>query len=108
MTARNLDPSYLTDTQVDSITVFAGAHTPVKDQLVLIKKKQLPDDVKELTCQLRMLVKDSARKLNTSNLRRQLRAPEVQTSRNLRVSNHSTLYPVSLALTYFDRVSILD
>ena len=70
MTARNLDPGYRTDTQVDAITVFTGAHTPMKDQLVLIKKKHLPDDVKELTCQLRMLVKDSARKLNTSNLRR--------------------------------------
>ena len=70
MTARNLDPGHLTDTQVDAITVFACALTPVKDQVVLIKKKHHPHDVNELTRQLRMLVKDSARKLHTSNLGR--------------------------------------
>ena len=70
MTARNLDPGHLTDTQVDAITVFARALTPVKDQVVLIKKKHHPDDVKELPRQLRMLVKDLPRKLHTSNVRR--------------------------------------
>ena len=70
MTARNLDPGHLTDTQVDAITVFARALTPVKDSVILINKKHHKDDVKELTRQLRMLVKDSARKLQISNLRR--------------------------------------
>ena len=70
MTARKLDPGHLTDTQVDAITVFARALMPVKDQVVLIKKKHHPDDVKEFTRQLRMLVKDSARELHTSNLPR--------------------------------------
>ena len=69
MTARNLDPGHLTDTQVDAITVFARILTPMKYRVVLIKKKHHPDDDKELTCQLRILVKDSARKLHTSNLR---------------------------------------
>ena len=70
MTARNLDPGHLTDTQVDAITVFARALTPVKDRVTLIKKKHHTDDVRELTRHLRMLVKDSARKLQTSDLRR--------------------------------------
>ena len=70
MTARNLDPGHLTDTQVDAITIFARALMPVKDQVVLIKIKHHPDDIKELTRQLRRLVKDSARKLHTSNLSR--------------------------------------
>ena len=70
MTARNLDPGHLTDTQVDAITVFARALTPVKDQVVLIKKKQHPGGVGELARWPGVLVGDSARKLHTSNLRR--------------------------------------
>jgi len=70
MTARNLDPSHLTDAQVEAITVFARALPPVKDRVTHIKKNHHPDDVVELTRQLRMLVKDSARKLHTSNVRR--------------------------------------
>ena len=70
MTARNLDPGHLTNTQVDAITVFARSLSPVKERLALIKKKHHADDVEELSRRLRMLVKDSARKLHTSNLRR--------------------------------------
>ena len=70
MTARNLDPGHLTDAQVEAITVFARALPPVKDRVTHIKKNHHPDDVVELTRHLRMLVKDSARKLHTSNLRR--------------------------------------
>jgi len=69
MTARNLDPGRLTDTQVGAITVFACALPLVKDRVTLIKKKDQADDVGELTRHLRMLVKDSAKKLHTSNLR---------------------------------------
>ena len=50
--------------------VFARPLTTVKHHVVLIKNMHYPDDLKELTCQLRMLVKDSARKLQTSNLSR--------------------------------------
>ena len=59
----------MTDTEGDAITVFARALTQVKDRVALIEKKHHTDDVRELTHQLRMLLKDSARKLLTSNLR---------------------------------------
>ena len=70
MTARNLDPGHLTYTQVDAITLFARSLSPVKEPVTLIKTKDHADDVEELSRCLRMLVKDSARKLHTSNLRR--------------------------------------
>jgi len=70
MTARNLNPGHLTDVQVEAITVFARALPRVKDRVTHIKKYPHPDDVVELTRRLRMLVKDSARKLHTANLRR--------------------------------------
>jgi len=69
MTARNLDPSHLTDAQVEAITALARALPPVKDRVTQIKKDHHPDDVGELTRPLRRLVKDSARKLHTPNLR---------------------------------------
>ena len=70
MTALNLDPSYLTDAQVEAISVFVRALPPVKDHVTHIKKNHHPNDVVELSRHLRMLVKDSSRKLHTSNLRR--------------------------------------
>jgi hypothetical protein len=70
MTTNSLDPGHLTESQVDDITAFARAHPPVKARLELIQKSFHPDDVNELTRQLRFLVKDSARKLYTSNLLR--------------------------------------
>ena len=68
MIARNLDPGCLRDTQVKAITVFARALPPVKDRVTHIEKNHHLDDVVELTSHLRMLVVDSARKLQTSNL----------------------------------------
>ena len=70
ITAPNLDPGHLTDAQVEAITDFARALPPVKDRVTHIKKNHYPDDVVELTRHRRMLVKDSARKLHTSNLGR--------------------------------------
>jgi len=70
MTACNLDPSHLTDAQVEAITVFARALPPMKDRVTHIKKNHNPDEVVELTRHLRMLVQDSATNLHTSNLRR--------------------------------------
>ena len=68
MTAGNLDPGHLTNTEVDAITVVAHSLSPVKERLALIRKKHHADDVKELSRRLRMLVKDKTRKLHTSNL----------------------------------------
>ena len=70
MTAHNLDPGHLTNTQVDAITVFACSLSPVEERLALIKKKHHADDVEELSRRLRMLGNLAARKLHTSNLRR--------------------------------------
>ena len=70
MTAGNLDPDYLTDAQVEAITVFTRTLQLVKDSMTHIKKMQGRDDVVELSRPLRILVKDSARKLHTSNLGR--------------------------------------
>ena len=70
MTARNLGPGDLTNTQVDAITVFARSLSPVKECLTLIKQKDHADDVEKLSHRWRMLVKDSGRTLHTSNLRR--------------------------------------
>ena len=69
MTARNQDPGHLTDAQVEAITVFAWPLPPVNDRVAHIKSNHHPDDVVELIRPLRTLIKDSARKLHTSNLR---------------------------------------
>jgi len=68
MTARNLDTGHLTEAQGEAITVFARALPPGKDRITHIKKNQHPNDIVELNRHLRMLVKDSPRKLHTSNL----------------------------------------
>jgi len=70
MTARNLDPGHLIEAQVEAISVFARALPHVKDRTTHIKKNYHPDDVVELTRHLKMLVKDSPRKLHTSKLGR--------------------------------------
>jgi len=67
MTARNVDPGHLIDAQVEVITVFACALPSGNDRVTHLKKKHHPDDIVELTRHLRMLVKDSARKLHISN-----------------------------------------
>jgi len=70
MTARNLDPGHLTDAQVEAITLFARPLPPMKDRVTHINQNHHPDDVVELSRHLRMLVKDSGRKLHSSNLGR--------------------------------------
>ena len=64
--AQSLDPGRLTETQLESVIVFAGALDPVKSRIQFIKKKDHSDDVKEVDHQLRTLVKDTARKLQTA------------------------------------------
>jgi len=69
MIARLLDPGRLTESQVDSIVSFARSLSPVKERIELIKSQQYPDDVGEFICHLKVLIKDSAKKLQTSNER---------------------------------------
>jgi hypothetical protein len=67
--ARPLDPGRLTESQVDSIISFARGLSPVKERIELIKRQHHADDVWELIRHLKILVKDSAKKLQTSNER---------------------------------------
>ena len=46
--------------------VFASALRPVKSRIKFIKNKHYADDVKEIDRQLKILVKDTARKLQTA------------------------------------------
>ena len=64
--AQSLDPGRLTEAQLESVIVFASALSPVKSHIQLIKKKHNSYDIKEIDHQLRILVKDTARKLQTA------------------------------------------
>ena len=70
MIARHLDPGRLTETQVDSVLLFARGLSPVKERIVLLKRQHHADDVLELNRHLRILVKDSAKKLQATNERK--------------------------------------
>jgi len=65
--ARLLDPGRLTESQVDSIVSFAHRLSPVKERIELIKSQHHLDDVGEFIRHLKILVQDSAKKLQTSN-----------------------------------------
>ena len=67
--ARLLDPGRLTESQVDSIISFARSLSPVKERIEVIKSQHHPDDVAEFIRHLKIVVKDSAKKLRTSNER---------------------------------------
>jgi len=67
--ARLLDPGRLSESQVDSIVSFTCSLLPVKEHIELIKSQHHPDDVGEFFRHLKILVKDSAKKLQTSNER---------------------------------------
>jgi len=64
--ARPLDPGRLTESHADSIISFARSLSLVKERIELIKGEHHADDVWELIRHLKILVKDSAKKLQTS------------------------------------------
>ena len=64
--AQSLDPGRLIEAQFDSVVVFASALSPIKSRIKFIKNKHRADDVKEIDPQLRILVKDTAWKLQTA------------------------------------------
>ena len=64
--AQSLDPGQLTETQLESVSDFAGALDPVKSRIQFIKKKQHSDSVNDVDHRLRTLVKMTARKLQTA------------------------------------------
>jgi len=69
MIARHLDPGRLTETQVDSILFFARGLSPVKERIELIKREHYADDLLELNRHLKILVRDSGKKLQTTKER---------------------------------------
>ena len=64
--AQSLDPGRLTEAQFDPVVVLASARRPVKSRIKFIKSKHHADDVKEIDRQLKILVKNTARKLQTA------------------------------------------
>ena len=66
MQARSFDPGRLTAAQLTSMVVFASSLNPVQSRIMLIKTKHHSDDVKEVYRQLRMLVRDTAKELQTA------------------------------------------
>jgi len=69
MIARHLDPGHLTETQVDSILLFARGLSPVKERIELIKRQHHADDLLELNQHLKILVRDSGKKLQMTKER---------------------------------------
>jgi len=65
MIARHLDPGRLTETQGDSILLFARGLSPVKERIELIKREHHTDELLELNRHLKILVRDSGKKLQT-------------------------------------------
>ena len=66
MIAHHLDPGFLTESDVDSISLFAYDLTPVKQRIELIKREHQADNLLELNRHLRILVLDSGKKLQTT------------------------------------------
>jgi len=69
MIARHLDPGRITETQVDSILLFARGLSPVKERIELIKRQHHTYDLLELNRHLKILVRDSGKKLQISKER---------------------------------------
>ena len=69
MIARHLDPGRLTETQVDSILLFAHGLSPVKERIELIKCRHHTDDLFELKQHLKILVRVSGKKLQMTKER---------------------------------------
>jgi len=69
MIARYLDPGRLTETQVDSILLFARGLSAVKERIELSKRQHHADDLLELNRHLKILVRDSGKKLQTTKER---------------------------------------
>jgi len=65
--AHLLDPGRLTEFQVNSIISFAPGLSPFKECIELIKSQRHAEDVGEVIRYLKILVKDSAKKLQTLN-----------------------------------------
>jgi len=61
------NPTSLTGTQMDWVLNFARSLTPVKGRIKLIKTNHHPEDINEVERQTRVLVRDTAKKLQAMN-----------------------------------------
>ena len=77
MTERSMDPRRLTDSQLELVLGYARSLPPVADRIELVKTKHRADDVDEVERRLRILVKDTAKKLQTANERRRAERADV-------------------------------
>jgi len=68
MRARNIDLGHLTEAEVEAINVFTRTVPLVKVRVTPIKQNHHPDEVVEVTRHMRMLGKDSVRKLQISKV----------------------------------------
>jgi len=59
----------LTGTQMDSVLIFARSLTPVKRRIKLVNTNHRTEDVDEVERQIRVLVRDTAKKLQATNAR---------------------------------------
>jgi len=98
MIACHLDPGRLTETQVDSMLLFARGLSPVKEGIELIKRQHHADDLLELNRHLKILVRDSGKKLQRTKKVKGLVMMVAATLQNPRVSA-SHLDSVRPALT---------
>jgi len=62
ITVLGWNPTSLTGTQMDSVLSFARSLTPVKRRIKLIKTNHRPEDVDDVERQIRVLVRDTAKK----------------------------------------------
>jgi len=66
ITVLGWNPTSLTGTQMDLLLSFARTLTPVKGRIKLIKTNHRPEDVHEVERQIRVLVRDTAKKLQAT------------------------------------------
>jgi len=67
ITVLGWNPTSLTGSQMDSVLSLARSLTPVKGRIKLIKTNHHPEDVHEVERQIRVLVRDTAKKLQATN-----------------------------------------
>jgi len=67
ITVLGWNPPSLTGTQMDWLLSFARSLTPVKGPIKLIKTNHCPEEVDEVERQIRVLVRDTAKKLQATN-----------------------------------------
>jgi len=67
ITVLGWNPTRLTGTQMDSVLSFVRSLTPVKCRIKLIKTNHRLEDVDEVERQIRVLVRDTAKKLQATN-----------------------------------------